>query len=91
MHLTLGNSLEYYQMRTRYSRKPFIYGLHLRKYSSSSLHAYYDVDGTGDKDDRTCIIACFVYFGGNSISWRSRKQMLSLNYLHRLNIELILL
>lgn len=46
----------------------------LRKPTSFHLIAYTDADWGGNVDDRTSTSAYLIFFGGNPISWLSKKQ-----------------
>ncbi|GAB2297069.1 hypothetical protein Dimus_038454 [Dionaea muscipula] len=58
----------------RYLKHTINHGLHLRHGSSPTLLTYSDADWAGNVDDRTSTSAYIVFFGGNPISWSSRKQ-----------------
>ena len=42
--------------------------------SPFSLHAFFDADWAGNKDEFSSISAYIVYLGRNPISWSSKKQ-----------------
>lgn len=50
------------------------HGIHMKKSLSSFLIDYSDVKCVGDSLDRRSHEAYIVYFGGNIVSWRSKKQ-----------------
>ncbi|CAL1375176.1 unnamed protein product [Linum trigynum] len=49
-------------------------GLRLSPPTTSTLVAFADSDWAGDPDDRTSTMAYLIYYGGNLISWKSKKQ-----------------
>ncbi|XP_013639313.1 PREDICTED: uncharacterized mitochondrial protein AtMg00810-like [Brassica oleracea var. oleracea] len=50
------------------------HGILIRANSPTTLHAYSDAYWAGDIDDYLSTTAYVVYFGGNPISWSSKKQ-----------------
>ncbi|XP_048134074.1 disease resistance protein RPV1-like [Rhodamnia argentea] len=58
----------------RYLKSTIFHGLHLRRDTTPTLHAYSDADWAGNSDDRTSTSGFIIYIGANPISWSSRKQ-----------------
>jgi histone deacetylase 1/2 len=58
----------------RYLHDTIDMGLYFAKYGSLLLSAFSDADWAGDSDDRRSTRGFAVFFGGNLISWGSRKQ-----------------
>jgi hypothetical protein len=58
----------------RYLRATSDLGLCITKSSSSFLSAFSDANWAGNPDDRRSTGGYAIYFGGNLISWSSRKQ-----------------
>jgi hypothetical protein len=58
----------------RYLKLTINYGLKLRKPAHLKLHAFSDADWGGNLDDRTSTSAFIIYFGGNPVSWLSKRQ-----------------
>jgi len=50
------------------------YGLKLKKPAHMKLHAFSAADWGGNLDDHTSTSAFIIYFGGNSVSWLSKRQ-----------------
>lgn len=50
------------------------HGIHLRKDSPLSLHAFSDADWAGDTDDFVSTNAYILYLGTTPIAWSSKKQ-----------------
>lgn len=55
------------------SLNPFV-GLHIKAMLLAWMEAYSDADWAGDSVDRWSHRGCFMFWGGNLISWCSRKQ-----------------
>ncbi|KAH9685170.1 retrovirus-related pol polyprotein from transposon RE1 [Citrus sinensis] len=58
----------------RYLKNTLHFGLHLKRHQPFQLTAYSDADWAGDRDNYCSISAYIIYFGGNPISWCSKKQ-----------------
>jgi hypothetical protein len=58
----------------RYLHDTIDQGLYFTKSGSSLLGAFSDADWAGDSDDRRSTEGFAIFFGGNLISWSSRKQ-----------------
>lgn len=58
----------------RYIRHTIDLGLRFTKSSSMLLSAFSDADWAGNMDDRRSTGGYTIFFGGNLISWTSRKQ-----------------
>ncbi|CAL1385136.1 unnamed protein product [Linum trigynum] len=58
----------------RYLKGTMHHGLRLAPVSTPSLVAFADSDWAGDPDDRTSTMGYLLYYGGNLISWKSKKQ-----------------
>lgn len=58
----------------RYLKGTFNHGLLLHKSSEFSLHGYADVDWASDPDDHKSTSRFCVFFGGNLVTWGSKKQ-----------------
>ena len=58
----------------RYLKGTLDYCLHLYSNSPPILHAFFNSDWAGNRDDYTSTGAYIVYLGKNAISWSSRKQ-----------------
>ena len=56
-----------------YLKGTISHGLFLRKNSPLHLHAFFDSNWAGNKDDRTSTIAYIVFFDHNPISWASKQ------------------
>lgn len=57
----------------RYLHGTIMHGLHLRKDSPLSLHAFSDANWVDNVDDRSTS-AYVIFMGSNAISWSSKKQ-----------------
>jgi len=49
-------------------------GVVIHRHSQVALHAFFDADWAGNKDDFSSTSAYIVYLGRNPISWSSKKQ-----------------
>ena len=58
----------------RYLKLTINYGLKLKKPAHLKLQAFSDADWGGNLDDRTSTSAFIIYFGGNPVSWLSKRQ-----------------
>lgn len=58
----------------RYLKQSLNFGLQLQKPTHLHLQAYSDADWGGNLDDRSSTSAYVIYFGGNPISWMSKRQ-----------------
>lgn len=58
----------------RYLRGTSSSGLHIRRTTDLSLHAYADADWAGCPDDRRSTSGFSIFLGSNLISWSSKKQ-----------------
>lgn len=74
MHKPTSLHLQHLKRIMRYIKFTMNHGLLFRKAHSNSLLAYSDADWGGNHDDRTSTSAYIIFFGGNPISWLSRKQ-----------------
>lgn len=66
--------LQHLKRILRYIKQTINHGLMLHKAETNNLLAYSDADWGGNSDDRTSTSAYIIFFGGNPISWLSRKQ-----------------
>lgn len=74
MHKPTTLHLQHLKRLLRYLKATINFGIMLRKPTSFSLLAYTDADWGGNHDDRTSTSAYLIFFGGNPISWLSKKQ-----------------
>jgi len=74
MHKPTTTHLQHVKRLMRYLKSTINFGLMLKKPSSFQLLAYTDADWGGNQDDRTSTSAYLIFFGGNPISWFSKKQ-----------------
>ena len=74
MHKPTTLHLQHLKRLLRYLKSTMNYSILLRKPSSLNLLAYTDADWGGNADDRTSTSAYLIFFGGNPISWTSKKQ-----------------
>jgi len=58
----------------RYLKLTINHGLKLAKPPHLKLHAFTDADWGGNHDDKTSTSAYIIYFGGNLVSWLSKRQ-----------------
>ena len=58
----------------RYLKLTINHELMLKKPKHLQLHAFSDADWGGNIDDRTSTSAYIIYFGGNPVSWLSKRQ-----------------
>jgi hypothetical protein len=58
----------------RYLKLTINHGLKLAKPSHLKLQAFTDADWGGNYDDKTSTSAYIIYFGGNPVSWLSKRQ-----------------
>ena len=49
-------------------------GILYKKHGHTRIECFSDVDWVGYKEDRRSILRYCVFFGGNMISWKSKKQ-----------------
>ncbi|KAL9437378.1 hypothetical protein AB3S75_023272 [Citrus x aurantiifolia] len=68
--LYLKNTLHF----SRYLKNTLHFGLHLKRHQPFQLTAYSNTNWVGDRDNYSTISAYIIYFGGNPISWCSKKQ-----------------
>ena len=74
MHKPTSLHLQHLKRVLRYIKLTMNHGLMLSKTMENNLLAYSDADWGGNHDDRTSTSAYIIFFGGNPISWLSRKQ-----------------
>lgn len=74
MHKPTSLHLQHLKRLLRYIKGTINFGILLKKPSSFNLLAFTDADWGGNMDDRTSTSAYLIFFGGNPISWLSRKQ-----------------
>jgi hypothetical protein len=74
MHKPTSLHLQHLKRLLRYLKATINFGIFLRQPSSLQLYAFTDADWGGNVDDRTSTSAYLIFFGGNPISWLSRKQ-----------------
>jgi hypothetical protein len=74
MHKPTSLHLQHLKRLLRYLKATINFGIFLRQPSSLQLYAFTDGDWGGNVDDRTSTSAYLIFFGGNPISWLSRKQ-----------------
>ncbi|PNX98781.1 hypothetical protein L195_g022038 [Trifolium pratense] len=74
MHKPTTLHLQHLKRLLRYLKSTINLGIFLKKPHTFSLCAFSDADWGGNTDDRTSTSAYIIFFGGNPISWLSRKQ-----------------
>jgi len=74
MHKPTTLHLQHLKRLLRYLKSTMNYGILLRKPSSLNLLGYTDANWGGNVDDRTSTSTYLIFFGGNPISWTSKKQ-----------------
>ncbi|CAL1397617.1 unnamed protein product [Linum trigynum] len=74
MHAPTTLHWQHVKRLLRYLNGTSSLGLRLAPSASSDLVAFADSDWAGDPNDRTSTMAFLVYYGGNLISWKSKKQ-----------------
>jgi len=74
MHKPTSLHLQHLKRVLRYIKLTMNHGLMLSKTMKNNLLAYSDADLGGNHDDRTSTSTYIIFFGGNPISWLSRKQ-----------------
>ncbi|XP_019431978.1 PREDICTED: uncharacterized protein LOC109339062 [Lupinus angustifolius] len=74
MHQPTQTHLQQLKRVLKYLKLTLNYGLTLKKPSQLTLHAFSDADWGGNLDHRTSTSAFVIYFGGNQVSWLSKRQ-----------------
>ena len=74
MHKPIASHFQQLKRLLRYLKGTINFGLQLNKPTSYSLVTYTDADWGGNADDYTSTSAHISFFGGNPISWSSKKQ-----------------
>ena len=57
-----------------YLKEAYGRGILYKKHGQTRIECFFDVDWVGSKDDRRSTSRYCVFFGGNLISWKSKKQ-----------------
>ncbi|CAJ2670693.1 unnamed protein product [Trifolium pratense] len=74
MHKPTTLHLQHLKRLLRYLKNTINFGIMMQKSSTTNLLAYTDADWGGNADDRTSTTAYIIFFGGNPVSWLSKKQ-----------------
>jgi hypothetical protein len=74
MHKPTEIHLQQLKRTLRYLKQTINHGLQLNKPQHLLLTTFTDADWGGNLDDRTSKSAYIIYFGGNPISWMSKRQ-----------------
>ena len=74
MHQPTTTHLQHLKRLLRYLKSTINHGLFLQKPSSFTLFTFSNADWGGNLDDKTSTSAYISFFGGNPISWSSKKQ-----------------
>jgi hypothetical protein len=74
MHKPTQPHWQFVKRLLRYLKSTIQFGLHIYRFSCSTLQAYSDADWVGNKDDRRFTSSFCVFLGKNLISWGCRKQ-----------------
>lgn len=74
MHKPTTMHLQQLKRLLRYLKYTIKYSSLLRKLTSLNLLAYTDANWGGNANDQTSTPAYLIFFGGNPISWKSKKQ-----------------
>ena len=74
MHQPTTTHLQHLKRLLRYLKSTINHGLLLQKASSFNLITYSDADWGGNMDYRTSTSTYISFFGGNPVSWSSKKQ-----------------
>jgi hypothetical protein len=74
MHSPTDQHLHLVKWILHYIKDIVHHGLHISRSASSDLVIYSDVDWVGCHDTRRSTSGYYAYFGGNLISWSSKRQ-----------------
>ncbi|KAG8486207.1 hypothetical protein CXB51_019494 [Gossypium anomalum] len=74
MHRPLDTHFKAVKRILRYLQGTLNYGLHFHRTTKFVLEGYSDLSWGSDIDDRRSTSGYCIFFGGNPISWSSRKQ-----------------